>query len=160
MNPKLLSLLHSTPEWLVTFGLVTALLLTPPSSLSSSLGSSHRFTNMPATQGSVVAAAVTRVGSDFQISWATIGDVEKVRIEEGISPEQINNLIAEVSGVTVKTVTGLDPTQRHYFRIKAGSGDGIIAAERGVPQIGVLNFRDIGGYSTCSMIMNPAWASG
>src|SRR5262249_38902085 len=36
----------------------------------------------------------------------------------------------------------------HYFRVKGGSGNGVIAAERGVPQIGVLNFRDVGGYST------------
>ena len=77
-----------------------------------------------------------------------MGDVDKVKIEEGTTPQQIENLVGEVSGITIMTVTGLDPSRRHYFRIKGGSGDGVIAAERGVPQIGVLNFRDIGGYST------------
>ena len=64
------------------------------------------------------------------------------------SPEEIDNPVADVSGVSVKTISGLDPTKRHYFRVKGGSGDGVIASERGVPQIAVLNFRDIGGYST------------
>lgn len=98
--------------------------------------------------GSVVSATVTRVGSDFQISWTTTGDVSTVKIKEGTSPEQIENQVAEVTGITSTTITGLDLTQRHYFRVKGGSDDGVIAAERGVPQINVLNFRDIGGYST------------
>ena len=97
--------------------------------------------------GSVVSATVARVGSDFQISWNTTGDTT-VRIIEGTSPDQIDNQIAEVSGITSTTVTGLDLTQRHYFRLKGGTGDGVIAAERGVPQLGVLNFRDVGGYLT------------
>ncbi|HZS04169.1 MAG TPA: tyrosine-protein phosphatase [Blastocatellia bacterium] len=102
--------------------------------------------------GSVISATVIRVGSDFQISWTTSGDVSQVKIMEGTSPEQIENHIAEASGITSVTVTGLDPNQRHYFRVRGESGDGVIAAERGVPRIGVLNFRDIGGYST---IPNP-----
>jgi len=99
-------------------------------------------------QGSVVGATVTRAGSSFQINWTTAGSVNQVKIFEGTSPEQIENLVAEPAGGTVVTVTGLDPNSRHYFRVKGGSGNGVIAAERGVPQIGVLNFRDIGGYST------------
>src|SRR5262245_20664069 len=99
-------------------------------------------------QGSVVGATVTRTGSSFQINWTAAGEVNRVKIFEGTSPEQIENLIAEPAGVTVVTVTGLDPNGRHYFRVKGGSGNGVIAAERGVPQIGALNFRDMGGYST------------
>jgi hypothetical protein len=74
--------------------------------------------------------------------------VAKVKIKEGTSPENIENQVAEVTGITSMTITGLDLAQRHYFRVKGGSGDGVTAAERDVPQIGVLNFRDIGGYST------------
>jgi protein-tyrosine phosphatase len=100
------------------------------------------------SSSSVVSAEVTRVGSNFQISWATTGELSTVRISEGTSPDQIDNQVAEVSGITSTTVTGLDLNQRHYFRVKGGTGDGVIAAERGVPQLGVLNFRDAGGYST------------
>ena len=113
--------------------------------------------------GSVGSATVTRVGSHFQISWTITGDVSTVKIKEGTSPEQIENQVAEVTGITSTTISGLDLTQRHYFRVKAGSGDGVIAAERGVPQIGVLNFRDTGGYSTApndgGHVKNARWGS-
>src|SRR4030095_4803758 len=121
---------------------VAALLLTPVASAAGFFGPNRpigSLRNMHASapvsaQGSVVSATVTRVGSTFQISWTTTGDVEKIRIEEGTSPQQIENLVGEASGITIMTVTGLDPSQRHYCRIKGGSGDGVIAAERGVPQ--------------------------
>jgi protein-tyrosine phosphatase len=153
MSRNLLSIRHSAAEVLVSFGLAAALLFTPAPSDAGSFGPNRSLSNRHAlasvsAQSSVISAAVIRVGSDFQISWTTTGVVEKVKIEEGTTPQQIENLVGEVSGVTVMTVTGLDPSKRHYFRIKGGSGDGVIAAERGVPQIGVLNFRDIGGYST------------
>jgi protein-tyrosine phosphatase len=153
MNINLLSIRHSAAELLVSFSLAAALLFTPAASDAGSFGMNRSLANMHAlapvsAQGSVVSAAVARVGSGFQISWTTTGVVETVKIEEGTTPQQIENLVAEVSGITIMTVTGLDPSRRHYFRIKGGSGDGVIAAERGVPQIGVINFRDIGGYST------------
>ena len=153
MNINLLSIRYSAAELLVSFGLVATLLCTPAASDAGSFGPNRSSGNMHAlatvsAQGSIVSAAVTRVGSAFQISWTTMGNVDKVKIEEGTTPQQIENLVGEVSGITIMTVTGLDPNRRHYFRIKGGSGDGVIAAERGVPQIGVLNFRDIGGYST------------
>lgn len=153
MNQSMLSIRYSAIKLLASLGLVAALLFTPAVGVAGSFGPNRSGANMHvlapvSAQGSVVAAMVTRVGSDFQISWTITGPVDKVRVQEGTSPGQIENLVGEVSGITVMTVTGLDPNQRHYFRIKGGSGDGVIAAERGVPQVGVLNFRDIGGYST------------
>lgn len=153
MNQNLLSIRYSAPKLLVILGLVAALLFTPAPGAAGSFGPNRSRANRHAlapvpTQGSVVAASVTRVGSDFHISWTTAGNVERVRIDEGTSPEQIENLVGEASGITAMTVTGLDPARRHYFRIKGGSGDGVIAAERGVPQVSIINFRDIGGYST------------
>src|SRR4051812_47448848 len=153
MDQNLLSGRYSVSRLLVHIGLVVALLFTTAVSHAASFGPYRSSANQPllapvAAQGAVVVATVTRVGSDFQISWTTTGDVDKVRIEEGTSAEQIHNPVGEVSGTTAMTVTGLDPNSRHYFRIKGGSGAGVIAAERDVPQIGVLNFRDIGGYST------------
>jgi protein-tyrosine phosphatase len=113
--------------------------------------------------GSIVSVTVTRVGSNFQISWTITGTVSMVRIKEGTDPEYIDNQVAEVTGITSTTISGLDPSQRHYFRVKGGSGDGVIAAERDVPQIGVLNFRDIGGYSTIpnhgGHVENVEWGS-
>jgi protein-tyrosine phosphatase len=97
---------------------------------------------------SILSATVTRIGTDFQIAWTAAGDVDHVTIDEGTSPEEIVNRVADVSDVSVAIVTGLDPNLRHYFRVRDGSGEGLIAAERGVPQMRVLNFRDIGGYDT------------
>jgi protein-tyrosine phosphatase len=153
MRQNLLSTRYSARELLVSFALITALLLTPAAALASSSRPNPSRASEPEAspgggKGSVVSGTVTRVGSSFQVSWITNGDVNKVKVEEGTSPEEIGNLIAEVSGSSAITVTGLDPNLRHYFRIKGGSGEGVIAAERGVPQLGVLNFRDIGGYST------------
>ncbi|MFL6211920.1 MAG: tyrosine-protein phosphatase [Pyrinomonadaceae bacterium] len=106
----------------------------------------------PATRadkpGSLVTASVTRVGNDFLISWTTTGEVQQVKISEGTSPDDIKHKVADVSGGTATTVTGLDPNQRHYFELKDTGGDRIITAERGVPQIAVTNFRDIGGYAS------------
>lgn len=98
--------------------------------------------------GSLASATVTRVGNDFLISWTTTGAVNQVTIKEGTSPEQINNQVANVSGGTSTTVSGLDPNQRHYFAVQGHGNDKIIAAEREVPQMAVSNFRDIGGYAS------------
>jgi protein-tyrosine phosphatase len=118
-------------------------------SAAAPIGNKLNFFALAANpSGSVVSATVTRVGSDFQISWTITGDVSTVKIKEGTNPEQIENLVAEVTGITSTTISGLDLTQRHYFRVRGGSDDGVLAAERGVPQINLLNFRDIGGYST------------
>jgi hypothetical protein len=115
MNQNLFSSRHSGAELLVSIVLVAALLLTPAASYAGAVGPNRSFANRhvltPASsQGSVVSATVSRVGSDFQVSWTTTGDVEKVRVEEGTSHEQIANLVGEVSGITIMTVTGLDPT--------------------------------------------------
>jgi len=74
MNRNLLSIRCSATELLVSFGLVAALLFTPAVSDAGSFGPNRSLANMHAlapasAQGSVVSAAVTRVGSDFQISW-------------------------------------------------------------------------------------------
>jgi protein-tyrosine phosphatase len=99
--------------------------------------------------GAITSATVTRIGNDFLLSWTITGEVDRVKIKEGSSPELIDHHVAEVSGVTYTTVTGLNPAERHYFELKGGSGgDKIITAERGVPQVGVNNFRDIGGYAS------------
>jgi protein-tyrosine phosphatase len=104
-----------------------------------------------AGQAGVTGATVTRSGNDFVLTWTTSGPVPIVRIKQGTDPAAIDTLVATITGGTSTTVTGLDPAQRHYFRVKGGSGDGAIAAERVVPQTGVLNFRDTGGYT----VRNP-----
>ncbi len=99
-------------------------------------------------QGTVVSATAERAGTSFVLSWTTGGDVQRVTIFEGTSPDQIQNVVADTEGVASIVIEGLDPAARHYFRVKGGKGPGVITAERGVPQIGVLNFRDVGGYAT------------
>jgi len=99
----------------------------------------------------VTGATVTRSGNDFVLTWTTSGPVPAVTIKQGTDPAVIETLVTTVTGGTSTTVTGLDPAQRHYFRVQGGSGDGTIAAERVVPQTGVLNFRDTGGYT----VRNP-----
>lgn len=99
-------------------------------------------------RGTIESVAVVRSEAGFIVSWTVAGEVDGVTISEGTSPGEIVNQAAETSGSGPVTITGLDPQQRHYFRVKAGEGDGIVAAEISVPQVGILNFRDIGGYPT------------
>src|SRR5690242_13102022 len=98
MKADLFAIRYFARERSVSFVLVAALLLTPVASYAGAFGPTHSLTNAHAltpvsSQGSVVSATVTRVGSDFQVSWTTAGVVERVRIEEGTSPEQIGNLV-------------------------------------------------------------------
>src|ERR1051325_5745699 len=65
-----------------------------PSPLNTA-GSSGPFTPTSTLQDFVVSATLIRIGSDLQISWTTTGDVKKVKIKEGTSPEQIDNEVAE-----------------------------------------------------------------
>jgi hypothetical protein len=104
MNNKLLSIRYSAAKLVASFGLAAALLFTPAASDAGSFGPNRSLGKLPtlasvSARGSVVSATVSRVGSNFQISWTTAGDVEKVKIDEGTSPEQIDNPVGEVSGI-------------------------------------------------------------
>ena len=101
-----------------------------------------------ATEGRLSSVTLVRSAADFVVSWTTDGAVRSVKVFEGTSPDAINQRVDDVSDDAFVRVTGLDPAQRHYFRVKGGAGEGIVVSERGVPQMGVLNFRDIGGYHT------------
>src|SRR5262245_12938786 len=101
-----------------------------------------------ASEGRLVSLTLVRSAADFVLSWTTDGDVRSVKVFEGTSPDAIDQPVADVSDAASALVTGLDPAQRHYFRVKGGAGEGVVIAERGVPQVAVLNFRDIGGYHT------------
>ncbi|HMA84736.1 MAG TPA: tyrosine-protein phosphatase [Desulfosalsimonadaceae bacterium] len=46
------------------------------------------------------------------------------------------------------TISGRDLSLRPFFKIVAGDGSCVIAAERRMPLEGAVNFRDIGGYQT------------
>lgn len=85
------SFLQSLTRFLPGYALLAALLLMHGIGNASSFLTNHFRHYWPPTaavagQGSVVAATVTRVGSDFQISWMIEGAVDQVKIQEGPSP--------------------------------------------------------------------------
>src|SRR5262245_57791285 len=110
--------------------------------LAASAGGSAERPVHAAAHGSVVAVSVGRAGTWLVVSWDVSGEVNGVTIMEGTDPDHINAFVADAIDVTSIVVEGLAPAARHYFRVRGGAGSGAIAAERGVPQMGVLNFRD------------------
>lgn len=74
----------------------------------------------------------------------------KVTIFAGEDPEEIDHSepVAEVSGKTDISITGLDPDTRYYFEVVPSDGPRTIISERRVQLEGGVNFRDLGGYRT------------
>ena len=130
---------HTRHEWTARLAALGATAL---------VASAVQLPTLAAPPGSIVSATVTRIGSSFQVSWTTSGDIRSVRVREGTDPDQIENSMGMFDGMSVATLSGLDPHARHYFRISGGTGPGVIVAERGVPQMAVANFRDVGGWPT------------
>lgn len=74
-----------------------------------------------------------------------------VHIYISTNPEQINTFHKTVTETTETIISDLDPKRRHYFRLQfeggVWNGRTFVVAERVLP-IGVINFRDVGGYKT------------
>jgi protein-tyrosine phosphatase len=98
--------------------------------------------------GQLTGATLERQGDDFLLTWTADGDVGKVRIYTGTDPDDLDDLVATVEGQRSALITGLAPELRHYFRIRGASDSEIVIGERGLPQAGVVNLRDIGGYAS------------
>ncbi|MBW8825483.1 MAG: tyrosine-protein phosphatase [Acidobacteria bacterium] len=84
------------------------------------------------------------------VAWQIEGPDIAVDVSAGPTPEAVDH----AHSVTVRAGThsvrldGLGPG-RHYVSVApAGSGPGLVAAERRLPFEGVTNFRDLGGYLT------------
>ncbi len=74
-----------------------------------------------------------------------------VHIYHSTTPDQIDTFCKTVTAATETVVAGLDKTQRFYFKLQfvGGKWNGrtVVVAERVLP-VGVVNFRDVGGYET------------
>jgi len=92
---------------------------------------------------------VDREGEAFTVCWDA-PDNTCVTIFTGASPETIdrNRPLVEVREGRAATITGLDPTLRHYFEVVPQDGPAAITAKRRVRLQGSVNFRDLGGYET------------
>lgn len=67
----------------------------------------------------------------------------------GASPDTADRPVPVVrTSASSVTVSGLDPSRRHYFRIVPPDGPAETVAERILPLTGAPNFRDLGGYPT------------
>ena len=92
---------------------------------------------------------LTRTADDsVKISWPMRDMAGKVRVFAGEDPDDIDHRtpIAEVSGETGVSITGLDPDRRYYFEVVPSDGSNTIISERRVQLEGGVNFRDLGGY--------------
>ncbi len=72
-----------------------------------------------------------------------------VHIYTSTNPDQIDTFYKTVAGITKTIISDLERKQRHYFRLQfeggAWNGRTFVVAERVLP-LGVINFRDVGGY--------------
>lgn len=100
-------------------------------------------------QGKILLdAAVQRLDENsVHICWQTTENAD-ISVYAGIRPEAIDRSkpVARSKDGCVQ-VSGLDPDQRYYFELDAGSHR-LVTAVRRVNLDGAVNFRDIGGYET------------
>ena len=83
------------------------------------------------------------------LRWQETAD--SVHIYTSTNPDQIDTFYKTITETTEANISDLDRKQRYYFRLhfEGGVWDGrrLIVAERVLP-VGVVNFRDVGGYET------------
>lgn len=83
---------------------------------------------------------------DYHIEWQASHPETQVTVEplpasDGVSAHYRYN------PHTIK-LSGLNPTSRHFFRVRDQHGTEVLAAERKLGMQGTPNFRDFGGYPT------------
>jgi protein-tyrosine phosphatase len=94
---------------------------------------------------------LARTGDDsVTISWKPGRKDSRVTVFAGEDPEEIDHgePVAEVTGKTEVSITGLDPDVRYYFEVVPAGRPPTIISERRVQLEGGVNFRDLGGYRT------------
>ena len=94
-------------------------------------------------------AEVVREADGLRLQWQETAD--SIHIDTSTNSNQIDTFYKTVSNSTAVVLSDLDPKRRHYFRLtfEGGNWNGrrLTVAERVLP-IGVVNFRDVGGYET------------
>jgi protein-tyrosine phosphatase len=86
---------------------------------------------------------------NYEIGWTPAFTSRPVEIYVGNAPDTIDMQTALVSGATGSArISGLAPRVRHYFRLCPRGEAGVTVAQRNVPLVGGVNFRDLGGYAT------------
>jgi protein-tyrosine phosphatase len=95
------------------------------------------------------AAADCTAGSSCTLEWDAVK--KPVKVYGGTTVDGIDRktaLATVPAGESGTTITGLDPTDRTYFALVAGSGPGTIVADRSLHLQSAPNARDLGGYRT------------
>ncbi|MGR8950293.1 MAG: tyrosine-protein phosphatase [Gammaproteobacteria bacterium] len=85
---------------------------------------------------------------EYEIDWREAFQRRPVKISANTKPESRPSSQLAENQVEVGKFTGLQPGARYYFHIEDESGARAIAAQRGLPLEGAVNFRDFGGYRT------------
>lgn len=88
-------------------------------------------------------------GDDLLLRWRETAVT--IHIYYSKNPNPIDTFCKTISETNETIISGLDANQRYYFRLQFEGGiwhgRTLIVAERVLP-VGVVNFRDIGGYET------------
>ena len=83
---------------------------------------------------------------DYHIEWRASHPDTQVTVEPLANNPKVST---HYSGDSERVrMSGLEPTSRHYFRLRDQHGTEVLAAERKLGMQGTPNFRDFGGYST------------
>ncbi|MEZ5573420.1 MAG: tyrosine-protein phosphatase [Halioglobus sp.] len=85
-------------------------------------------------------------GGDYHVEWRASHPDTQVTVEPLAANSEVNTHFDDRPDIV--RVSGLNPTSRHFFRIRDQHGTEVLAAERKLGMQGTPNFRDFGGYST------------
>jgi protein-tyrosine phosphatase len=83
---------------------------------------------------------------DHHIEWRSSHPDTQVTVEPLAIDGKVNTHIVDKPNIV--RLSGLNPTSRHYFRVRDQHGTQVLAAERKLGMQGTPNFRDFGGYPT------------
>jgi protein-tyrosine phosphatase len=103
------------------------------------------------TTTSIFDLSVERSGPNaVRVSWKTKHNNLQISLYHGTTPETIQRKIPfnPIQNETAVTISKLNPTLPHYFKVVPENGRAIIAGERRLPLQATVNSRDLGGYET------------
>ncbi|MDQ6420242.1 tyrosine-protein phosphatase [Paenibacillus sp. LHD-117] len=107
-------------------------------------------TQQQAPQTAITAVGLERLdGLALRIFWDPPVEVDKVliyRSEQPVLDENGDHLVAVVTQAQEWTFQDPNPGARGYYFVKFGELGVVPVAERVLPLLGALNFRDMGGY--------------
>ena len=85
---------------------------------------------------------------EYELDWQGVFQQRPVTVTAANHPGSSQGVQLGANQVASGRFSGLQPGRRYYFQFDDNDGSIAIAAQRGIPVEGSVNFRDFGGYRT------------